>query len=175
MPFARTLDAAERAELVLLIGDAEAGLETNVRARGAKQVGAKGVQRATRDLRGGGPQPRDQPLCNLPRGLVGKREGADPRRVESVLLDQESNTLGEAVGLAGAGSGQDKQGAGFGLNRAALRGGRRGGGRRELENCGHTANLSNSPSGGQHCSLRRLPGKLYESIVERLFQRRATA
>jgi hypothetical protein len=71
--------------------------------------------------------PRSQLLearGDLVRCLVGEREDADSVRVDSKILDEESNALDEAKGLACAGAGQDENRPQGCLNRLALRGGR---------------------------------------------------
>jgi hypothetical protein len=119
MPF----KPAEYRELILLIGDAKAGLERDVRAELAEQLCAEGMNRSALhrlyaraevlETRG-----------DLVRGLVGEREDADSIRVDSKILDEESNALDEAKGLPCTGSGQDEDRSWRSLDRLALRGGR---------------------------------------------------
>ena len=141
MPAARSLDAAQRVELILLVGDAEARLEQHVGAELAEQLGAEGVDGAALDLRRGVAEPRLEPMRDLAGGLVGERERADARRVEMQVLDQEVDALGQAVRLARAGAGEDEQRAGVGFDRRALR--RRGDERRAI-------------SGGADCPRERM-------------------
>ena len=112
MPAARSFDAAQRVELILLVGDAEARLEQHVGAELAEQLGAEGVDGAALDLRRGVAESSLESMRDLAGGLVRERERADARRIECEVFDQEVNALGEAIRLAGAGAGEDEQRAG---------------------------------------------------------------
>jgi len=59
---------------------------------------------------------------DLVRRLVGEREDADSIRVDSMILDEESNALDEAERLSCTGAGQDEDRAQGSFNRLALRG-----------------------------------------------------
>jgi hypothetical protein len=65
-----------------------------------------------------------QTRSDLVRGLVGEREDADSIRVDSMILDEESNALDEAKRLPCTGSGQDEDRPWGSLDRIALRRGR---------------------------------------------------
>src|SRR5215208_6025178 len=108
VPAARPFDASQRVELVFLVGDPEPRLQQNMRAELTKQLGAEGVDGAALDLRGGIAEPDLEAVRDLSGGLVGECEGADARRVESELLDEKVDPLGEAEGFARAGSGEDE-------------------------------------------------------------------
>ena len=60
----------------------------------------------------------------LVRRLVGEREDADSIRVDSKILDEESNALDEAKGLPCTGARQHEDRAQGSFNRLALREGR---------------------------------------------------
>jgi hypothetical protein len=47
-----------------------------------------------------------EPRTDFFGGLVGEREGIDPRRVEALVLDEEPDPLDEAIRLAGTGARQ---------------------------------------------------------------------
>jgi hypothetical protein len=61
---------------------------------------------------------------DLVRRLVGEREDADSIRVDSKILDEESNALDEAKGLPRTGAGQDEDRAQGSFNCLELRDGR---------------------------------------------------
>ena len=61
---------------------------------------------------------------DLVRRLVGEREDADSIRVDSMILDEESNALDEAERLSCTGAGQDEDRAQGSFNRLSLRQGR---------------------------------------------------
>src|SRR6185295_15666864 len=114
-------DASENAELILFVGDAEARVEVDLGSVRAQQVGAKGVNRSAGDARGGrGAESALNPAGDLTRGFVRECEGADARRIEVMILDQEANALGETVRLARAGAREDEQRARVGLDSASL-------------------------------------------------------
>src|SRR3954468_12369059 len=102
MPAPRAFDAAERVELILFVGDAEALLQQHVCAELAEQFGAEGVDGAALDLRGGGAEPNLEPMSDFAGRFVGEGERADARRIEVQLLDEIVNSLGEAERLARA-------------------------------------------------------------------------
>jgi len=62
-----------------------------------------------------------QARSDLVRGLVGEREDADSIRVDSMILDEESNALDEAKRLPCTGSGQDEYRPQGSLDRITLR------------------------------------------------------
>ena len=55
-----------------------------------------------------GPTRCSDPLAHLGGGLVGERDGEDPRRVRA-LVDQVGDAVGEHPRLAGSGTGDDEQ------------------------------------------------------------------
>jgi len=62
-----------------------------------------------------------QARSDFVRCLVGEREDADPIRIDSMILDQESNALDEAKRLPCTGSGKDEYRPKGSFNRLALR------------------------------------------------------
>ena len=71
-------------------------------------------------LGGGAAERAREPLGDLAGGLVGEGEGADARRVDAELLDEEADALDEAVRLPRPGPGEHEQRRGLGLDRLAL-------------------------------------------------------
>ncbi len=133
------LDATQDAELILLVGDAEARFEQHVRAEFAQQLGAKRVNRSALDVRRRGTERGLEAVRDFARGFVGEGERADARRIDAQLLHEMTDALDQAVRLAGAGSGEDQQRSRRSRDRRPLRIGRRprrrcealaGGGRR---------------------------------------------
>jgi len=122
VPSSISLQPAEDRELILLVGDAKPGLESDVRAKLAEQLCAEGMNGSAFDslcTRAEVLQARS----DLVRGLVGEREDADSIRVDSMILDEEPDALDEAERLSCAGSGQDEDRPQGSLDRIALRGG----------------------------------------------------
>ena len=93
--------------MVLVVGDAEAGLQSDVDAELAQQLGAEGVNRSPFDPLGPRLQLPLETRGDLSRGLVGERENADALRIESALLDEESDPLDQAERLARARTGEN--------------------------------------------------------------------
>ncbi len=120
VPASRALNAAEDITLVLIVGDAEAGVERDVVAELTEQGGAECVDCAALDLGGGVAESSVEAMGDLVRGFVRESEGADAGRVDPELLDEVGDTLRETVRLAGAGAGEDKQGFGAAADGAAL-------------------------------------------------------
>jgi hypothetical protein len=67
-----------------------------------------------------------QTLGDFAGGLVGEGEDADSRRINGEMLDQKSNTLDQAEGLAGSRTSEDKQRLWCCFDCIALRSGRDG-------------------------------------------------
>ncbi len=106
--------------MVLVVGDAEAGLQSDVGAKLAQQLGAEGVNRSPFDALGPRLQPPLETRGDLSSRLVREREDADALRIESSLLDEESDPLDQAERLARAGTGENKDRLGEGLDGLAL-------------------------------------------------------
>jgi hypothetical protein len=121
-----SFEPAEYRELVLLVGNAETGFEADLRTKLAEQLCTEGMDRSalhslyTRaevlETRG-----------DLVGRLVGEREDADSIRVDSKILDEESNSLDEAKRFPCTGSGQYEDRSWRSLDRLALRGRRNAG------------------------------------------------
>ena len=109
VPASGTLDTTEHIALVLIVGNAKTGVQRDVLAELAKQRRAEGVDRAALDLGGGVAEPGLETVRDLVGSLVGEGEGADAGGVDAELLDEVGNALCEAVGLAGAGAGEDEE------------------------------------------------------------------
>ena len=108
MPTPWPLDAPQRLELAVLVGDAEVRSKANVRAEFTEELGTERVNRSALDPGRGIPKAHREPVRNLIRGLVRECERADAGRVDSEALDQEADALGETVRLARAGTREDK-------------------------------------------------------------------
>ena len=121
VPSSISLEPAEDRELILLVGDAKPGLESDVRAELAEQLRAEGMNGSALDSLYARAEVL-QSRSDLVRGLVGEREDADSIRVDSVILDEESNALDEAKRLPGTGARQNEDRAEGSFNRLALRG-----------------------------------------------------
>lgn len=121
VPSARSFDAAQCAELILLVGDAESLFESDVAAQFAKQVGAECVDRAARDLVSGVAEPVLEPVRDFARGFVREGERADAFGREPVRLDQIADAFGETERLARARSREHEEWSRFRLDRGTLR------------------------------------------------------
>jgi hypothetical protein len=120
VPLPVAFNAAEDEQLIFLVGDPKAGLEPDVFAELAQQLGAEGVDRSPFDLFSVRAQIAREARGDLARRLVGESEGADSRRVEATLLDQEADALDEAEGFAGAWAGEAEKRLRLGLYGRAL-------------------------------------------------------
>ena len=78
------------------------------------------MQGPSGDLLGGGTDLAPEPRRNFVGGLVGKSDGADPCRRQPFAGDEVTDARDQAVGLAGARTGDDEHGSEGGLNRTAL-------------------------------------------------------
>ena len=121
MPAAISFNATQHRALVVIVGDAESGIEADQRSVFAEEFGAERVDGAARDLAGWRTEPRFEAVFYLSGGLVGERERADPRRIHVVVLDQVADALDKAERLARARSCQHEQRAHSGLDGRALR------------------------------------------------------
>lgn len=120
VPSSISLQPAEDRELILLVGDAKSRLETDVRTKLAQQLRAKGMDGAALHQ----VHARAQLLeagRDLVRRLVGECEDADSIRVDSKILDEESNALDQAKGLTCTRARQNEDRAEGSFNRLALR------------------------------------------------------
>lgn len=90
----------------------------------AQQLGAEGVDRSALDLFSVRAQMSREARGDLARRLIGEGESAYPRRIEAAFLDQKTDSLDQAESFARAGSGEDEQRLGLGLDGRALRIGR---------------------------------------------------
>ena len=94
-PLLPDAEPAEHAELVVLVGDAEAAADSDPLAVLAQNLDTERVERAA--LHAAGPiTQRLEPLGDFLRGLVGEGDGADPRRVESEPFDEIPDPLDQA-------------------------------------------------------------------------------
>jgi hypothetical protein len=102
-----SFEPAEYQELVLLVGNAESGFEADVRTKLAEQLRTEGMDRSalhSLDTRAEVLETRG----DLVGRLVGEGENADSVRLDSKILDEESNALDEAKGLPCTGAGEDE-------------------------------------------------------------------
>ena len=128
-------EPAEHILLVLVIGNAESAAHADAIAVLAQDLGAEGVEGAAFDRPGAVAERGLEAFGDFLRGFVGKGDGADPRGIEALALDQEADALDQAEGLPRPGAGQDEHGAEGRLDGLALAGRRRECGRDE--NGGH--------------------------------------
>jgi hypothetical protein len=98
--------------LIIVVGDAEARLQSDVDSELAQQLGAESVNRSALHALGARVELPLETRCDLAGGLVGERENADALRIEPALLDEESNPLDQAECLTGAGAGENEYGLG---------------------------------------------------------------
>src|SRR5687768_3732847 len=115
MPAPRPLEPTQHRELVVLIGDPEAGLEPQLIAELAQQPGAERVDRPALHELGARAELTLEPRRNLAGGLVGEGERADARGVDAEVLDEVPYPLDQAEGLPGARAGEDERRAGRGF------------------------------------------------------------
>jgi len=104
-------EAPQHPALVIVVGDAEAAAQAGGGGVLPEQGEAQRVQGSPGDLLGGGADLPRQPGGDLVGGLVGEGEGADPGRREPLAGDEMPDPGDEAEGLAGAGAGDDENGA----------------------------------------------------------------
>ena len=114
VPPAISLEPAQHPELVLVVGNAEARLDTDVRAQLAQQLHAERVDGSTLHAfhsRAEGLEPAG----DLVGRLVGERKDPDALRLDLKMLDEKAHALDEAESLAGAraGENQDRPHRGF--------------------------------------------------------------
>ena len=113
----------EDRDLIFLVGNAESGLQADVRAELPQQLRAERVDGSALDQLYAGAElleaGRDFVRC-----LVGEGEYADSLRINPKVLDEVPNALDEAEGLACTWPGKDEDRARRGLDRVALRGSR---------------------------------------------------
>ena len=106
VPGRRYLQPAEDRALIIVVGDAEARLQSDVRSELTKQLGAESVNRSAFHA----VRPRAELPLETRRyfagSLVGESENTDALRIEPTLLDEKSNPLDQAERLAGAGAGE---------------------------------------------------------------------
>ena len=115
-------DALHDAERVVLVVDREAGRPADETRGAAEHARADGVERAAPHARGLLAEQARDALAHLAGGLVGERDGENPRRVDAVMLDQARDARGEHAGLSGARAGEHEQRAVDVQHRFALRG-----------------------------------------------------
>jgi hypothetical protein len=114
------LQSTQDRPLIVVVGDSEARLESDVAAELPQQFGAKGVNRSALDVPSARSQLSIETGRDLSRCLVGEGEHADALRIERALLDQESNPLDQAESLARAGTGKNEDRLGESLDSLAL-------------------------------------------------------
>jgi hypothetical protein len=119
--FRRNFETAEDGFLVGLIGDAEAGLQSDVLAEFAQQLGAEGVDRSALDPLNTGPQFAHEAFRDLTRCLVGESEDTDSLGLDAELVDQESDSPDQAERLARARTRQDQKRSGRSFDGKKLR------------------------------------------------------
>jgi hypothetical protein len=124
VPLPVAFDAAEDEQLIFLVGDPKAGLESDVFAELAQQLGAEGVDRSAFDLFSVRAQIAREARGDLARRLVGESESAYPRRIAAAFLDEETDPLYKAEGFPSAWAGEDEKRLRLGLDGRALRIGR---------------------------------------------------
>jgi len=97
----RHLEPPQHQTLVRFIGDSKAGLQANVLAELAKELGAERVDGAAPDRFDTRPELARETIRNLASGLVGECENANARRCDAELVDQKSDALDQAIRFAG--------------------------------------------------------------------------
>ena len=120
MPCRRNLEATEDGTLIVIVGDAEARLQSEVGAELAQQLSAESVNRSALYALGARSQLALESRSYLAGGLVGEGKHADAFGIEPALLDEESNPLDEAECLARPRTGENENGLRRSLDRLAL-------------------------------------------------------
>jgi hypothetical protein len=115
-------EAAQNGFLVGLVGDAKAGLESNLLAEFAQQLGAEGVDGPALHALHARAELASETLGNFTGGLVREGEDADAVRLDAELVDQECDPLDEAEGFSRARAREDQQRLRRGLDGKTLRG-----------------------------------------------------
>src|SRR5262245_10036473 len=121
VPAPRTLESPQHAELILLVGDAEPRLEQHVNAQLAQQLRAEGVNRPALELRDTLAEPGLEAMLDFAGRFVRECERANARGIDALDLDQPTDALGEAEGLARAGTREDQTRARGTFDRFPLR------------------------------------------------------
>ena len=93
--------------LILAVQDGEAARIADLLDILTQQPHTKRVDRGDPHACGQRPQHRFHPLFHLPRGLIGKRDGQDPVRVDMTLIDQIRDPHRDHACLAAARTGDD--------------------------------------------------------------------
>jgi hypothetical protein len=110
VPAAWSFYPAQRGELILFVGDAEAGFEEDMCAEFAEQFRAEGVDCTSLYLLGLlSTEPGFEPMADFASGLVGEGESTDASGVEAVVFDQEADTLDETVCLSGTRASENEE------------------------------------------------------------------
>ena len=113
-------EPSQHPSLVILVGDAEPAPEAGGGGMVAQQAEAQRVQGTPGDVLGQRAHLALEPSGDLVGRLVGEGDGADAPRIESVPRDEPRDAGDQAVGLAGAGSGDDQHRAERGFDGLAL-------------------------------------------------------
>lgn len=94
--------------MIVVVGDVEARLQSDLGSEFAEHLGAKSVNRSALHTLGARAQLSLQPHCDLARSPVRERKDADSFRIETALLDEKPDALDQAESLAGAGTGENQ-------------------------------------------------------------------
>ena len=119
--FQRDLQVTQNCQLIVVISDPEAELQTNLLTELAQELGTKSVDGPALHAFYACAELAFQSFGNLPRRFIGEREYAYPRGIDSVLIDKEADTLDQAESFSRARSGEHQEGLGGCFDRSALR------------------------------------------------------
>ena len=108
-------------QLIVVVGDPEAKLQTNLLTELAQELGTKSVDGSALHTFYACTELALQSFGNLARRFIGEGEHAYPRGIDSELVDKEANTLDQAESFSSARSGEDEEGFGGCFDRSALR------------------------------------------------------
>lgn len=120
MVASRPFDAPEYLELILLVGDAEAALEADVRTVFPEKLGAERVDGPAVNAFRARVKQALETLPDFVRRFVGERERADSPGVDAAL-DEVADTLDETERLSGARAGKNERRSEGRVDRGALR------------------------------------------------------
>jgi len=111
----------QNCQLIVVISDPEAKLQTNLLTELAQQLGTKSVDGSALHAFYACTELALQSFGNLTRRFIGEREYAYPRGIDFELVDKEADALDKAKSFSRARAGEDENGLGGCFDRSALR------------------------------------------------------
>jgi hypothetical protein len=119
--FLRDFQVTQNCQLIVVISDPEAELQTNLLTELAEQLGTKSVDGSALNAFYAYPELALEPFGDLARRFICKREYAYPRGIDPKLVDEEADTLDQAESFSCARSGEHEDRLGGRFDCCALR------------------------------------------------------